>query len=594
MVREALSATSNLFRPPVPATPSRLTRPRAGSARQAIVITLSCAAVLGAFYALSQLGARHYESPGHRSQISKEQAEKLRTLAEEAEAKWEAVKRKRAQEKSPYTEDDLRIIGEAAVSRLQYESQVEGAENHYPVLKKELHDRIGEKMREESIGIENRAAIEARGKHYAEAERLFAAAAEIEERLNADYPESSFKNMQRTVFLESQARLMHAKPIWEHSIASEAAGENAFAKGDLNAAIAAIDTARETNYRLETDYRGLTPADSFRTRNLEYRLDTLRSTSLRDHALETVALAEKAVAAHRFEDLAASRKETEVTLKELAEKYPNSDYAKPEYVADIVRRAQNAAAAPDAEAVIRDLRALDTAIRRGDTTAAGMIENLRRTVMREREMYPASDLVAKDAEARVNFLFDHRTEIAVVVAAIKGSLLPMPGRQTTLVARTETTQRLYGLVMGDNPSATKDDARPVESVSYAEALAFCRRLGWLIARPVRLPDEGEFRILAGKPDAKSLAAFARAIDNSDGTAAPVPAAKADAAGFNDVLGNVGEWITPPPDAKPGDGFVAGGDAEDTLAQLAQVPVRRVNAGDHSRFTGFRFIVETGN
>ncbi len=64
-----------------------------------------------------------------------------------------------------------------------------------------------------------------------------------------------------------------------------------------------------------------------------------------------------------------------------------------------------------------------------------------------------------------------------------------PVRKVTLtrpfwIMRDEVTQRQFRAVMGYNPSRLKQPHRPVESVTYFQALAFCRRLSAMCA-----PDE---------------------------------------------------------------------------------------------------------
>ncbi len=54
------------------------------------------------------------------------------------------------------------------------------------------------------------------------------------------------------------------------------------------------------------------------------------------------------------------------------------------------------------------------------------------------------------------------------------------------------TQRQWRVVMGNNPSAFKGDKRPVEQVSYNDALAFCAELSKLIEKAIRLPSEAEW------------------------------------------------------------------------------------------------------
>jgi hypothetical protein len=66
-------------------------------------------------------------------------------------------------------------------------------------------------------------------------------------------------------------------------------------------------------------------------------------------------------------------------------------------------------------------------------------------------------------------------------------LLPLPGMAGSLLMRTEVNQALYQQVMKFNPSREAGDDRPVDSVTWSDAAEFCRRLGWVLGQPVRLP-----------------------------------------------------------------------------------------------------------
>lgn len=589
MFRPFFPATSN--RPnPVSASRSRNRSNRSEGYRKTVVVILICLATIGAFYALSRLGPKSYTIAERRSTISNAQAEKLRLLAEQAETRWNEIKKSRTQSKSPYTEDDLAVIGEAAVARFQYENQVEGADTRYPALKKELHDRMGESLRKRSRNLEQSARGEAEDKHYAQAAELFRAALELEQIILSDYPESAYADTQRRVNLTGQVRIMTARPMWDASEADERAGEEAYSRGDIASATALVERAAKSNYVLDREYQGLTKADNTRTLRLERRLATLRSIPIRDHAMGLLVKAEAEAAARHYANVPSYREAVEADTRRLSTEFSEGDFSTPALTGDMVRRAQNAASSPDVEAIRRDLAAFDLSVRASGADAARLLENLQRSIQRLREAYPQSDTLEKSTDERIAYLFEHRSEIATVRARVVALLIPVPGAAGLSASRTETDQRLYVLLMGDNPSVRSSDARPVESLTRAEAARFCERLGWMIARKVRLPVESEFRLMAAAAAVKP-ADYARAIDNCDGTPGEAPSAKADPAGFNDVLGNVSEWIATP-GADHRTAKIAGGNVENTLAELTRIPVQSVPATQRSRFTGFRFVVET--
>jgi formylglycine-generating enzyme required for sulfatase activity len=133
------------------------------------------------------------------------------------------------------------------------------------------------------------------------------------------------------------------------------------------------------------------------------------------------------------------------------------------------------------------------------------------------------------------------------------------------MAATKTTQEEYERLMGTNPSHFRGDAkRPVENVSWYDAVEFCRKLSELPEekasnRRYQLPTEAqwEYACRAGNEkawcfsqhegaasapeDRKLLAEFAWFNENSGRMTHPVAQKKPNAWGLYDVYGNVGEW-----------------------------------------------------
>jgi formylglycine-generating enzyme required for sulfatase activity len=120
----------------------------------------------------------------------------------------------------------------------------------------------------------------------------------------------------------------------------------------------------------------------------------------------------------------------------------------------------------------------------------------------------------------------------------------------------EVTQAEYHRVMGTNPSRCKGDARrPVEQISWEDAVEFCRRLSSLEAkqaagRTYRLPAEAEWEYAcrAGTTttwysgdDEAGLKDVAWYGANSKESTHPVGQKKPNAWGLHDMHGNVFEW-----------------------------------------------------
>jgi formylglycine-generating enzyme required for sulfatase activity len=117
------------------------------------------------------------------------------------------------------------------------------------------------------------------------------------------------------------------------------------------------------------------------------------------------------------------------------------------------------------------------------------------------------------------------------------------------------TQPQYEQVMGANPSLFKVGNRPVEHISWADAVDFCGRMSKLpeekaAGRAYRLPteQEWEYACRAGSStvfgfgdDPRELVDFGWFADNSNDQTQPVGKKRPNAWGFYDMHGNVFEW-----------------------------------------------------
>lgn len=113
--------------------------------------------------------------------------------------------------------------------------------------------------------------------------------------------------------------------------------------------------------------------------------------------------------------------------------------------------------------------------------------------------------------------------------------------QPFLMARTPVTQAQWRKVMDTDPSRFKCDKRPVESVTWYEAVEFCTRIG------ARLPTEWEWEYAcrAGTTgDAYGLIDHIAWHDgNSGGHTQDVACKQPNNFGLYDMLGNVWEWTS---------------------------------------------------
>ncbi|MDE5742823.1 MAG: SUMF1/EgtB/PvdO family nonheme iron enzyme [Bacteroidales bacterium] len=193
------------------------------------------------------------------------------------------------------------------------------------------------------------------------------------------------------------------------------------------------------------------------------------------------------------------------------------------------------------------------------------------------------------------------------------------------IGRFEVTQAQWNAVMGTNPSYFKgDDNRPVEKVSWHDAIEFCDKLSAMTGKKYRLPTEAEWEYAArgGQQSDGTKYAGSNTIsdvawyhDNSYNLGAshpdygthPVGSKMPNGLGLYDMSGNVWEWCSDwydedyydvSPVVNPLN--LAGGEANRVLrggswrnhARDARVSIRfSVALGNQENGIGFRIVCE---
>jgi len=122
-------------------------------------------------------------------------------------------------------------------------------------------------------------------------------------------------------------------------------------------------------------------------------------------------------------------------------------------------------------------------IRRHKNKARFYTETLNESVSLEMVSIPSGSFIMGASKDEENSRDNERPQHLVNVPAFFMGKYPI-------------TQAQYEAVMGTNPSGFKDKpdsaSRPVETVSWEDAQAFCRKLSELTGREYRLPSEAQW------------------------------------------------------------------------------------------------------
>ncbi|MDP2311529.1 MAG: bifunctional serine/threonine-protein kinase/formylglycine-generating enzyme family protein [Pseudomonadota bacterium] len=207
---------------------------------------------------------------------------------------------------------------------------------------------------------------------------------------------------------------------------------------------------------------------------------------------------------------------------------------------------------------------------------------------------------------------------------------PVELTRPLLVGIHEVNQALWTEVMGDNPSAHLSPERPVEGITWNEAVDFCNRLSTreglvpayvvgpsVLLRPdadgYRLPTEAEWEAAAradaaggSAPDAYAGSAQVGEVAwfdaTSGGTTHPVGTLRPNGLGLHDMSGNVSEWAwdlygdyptglaTDPTGAEDGEPRIHRGGSWNAGARAQRVAYRRAALpGTRSQGIGLRLV-----
>lgn len=341
------------------------------------------------------------------------------------------------------------------------------------------------------------AAVErTRAGDFAAAEKLWREALALQQEINRTSGEAQ-RNLDRELRLQQELARAVAEPMETQVRVLLEQAAQASREGRWPEALAKYNEARELQERLNREFPRTRYSDLAAIARIDAEIAALSDNGLAERIEKQWDEARHAAAIGSTDEAARNFLLAAETQRLLNERFPKSRFVSMEKLGEIDADRQTALAAPRYKQAAEFAAQARLHLRRrqifqAQTTvkqALEILEEVRTALPRAR----GSD---ETLRLQLSFLNLRSGEIAALQDRFYEQLVPLPGESRFALLRTELSQLDYAKVMNTNPSRTGGRQLPVESVSWAEAEEFCRRLSWVLGVSVRLPTRAEMRAAA--------------------------------------------------------------------------------------------------
>lgn len=408
----------------------------------------------------------------------------------------------------------------------------------------------------------------------------------LQREVNGTDAVATLKNFQRETVLRQQLDGLAAAPMAREAAAALEVARDAAARESWSAALAAYVQARDMQRRINAMYPRTRYADIMEVDRLEREISSLNAGGIASEITEAERQGDALLEAGEHAEAARRYAEAQARQVEVNQQFPRSRFVSSPRVEELEVKKQSALSAPRWEKV----REMETEIaqllrRRQVVGASQQIARAGEMVAELFRTFPKSLRLDNALRIKLAYLQLREEDLRDLQDEVYRNLVPLPAAPGRAMFRTEIPQALYARVMNANPSRHPGRNLPVDSLSWSEAREFCQRLGWLLGKPVRLPTVDEFRIAIGDAQSGSVWSTELAARESQ----EIGTSNVNENGYQDLLGNVAEWLDTP---GPGDGqvMVGGGSYLESEKTLRAVPLVPQAATERARHFGFRVVV----
>lgn len=429
-------------------------------------------------------------------------------------------------------------------------------------------------------------------REYAQAIEALERARNLQAEVNQQYPRSDGRDPIRLHRLDNQVTSWQTKPIADAADRLKAEAFALIEAGQFEQARSRMEEALARQQELNESHRGSRSASMARLREFELAWKTVQAAEDSRMVANLVQEARSALATEQFDLSIARAADAEALQRGLMSRFPLIEAAKPEILADIIQIKDTAASLPAYQKIRETRDAVRSLLRnRQMDPFKNRVSEWLRAVQSFKGNYPNSEYLKTLNDTEVGFLHENREDIPSILETVYNNLIPVPGFDGQQLYRTEVPQSLFFQVTKGNPSIKKEPQLPVDSATWEEAVGFLDKLGWILARPARLPEIALYKAALGEVDAAAIQGQYWSSENTDRETQPVGSSRPNHLGYFDLLGNVSEWLGSSDGTTPDRAIAIGGSARDNSLRLASIPEESRAPTERNRFVGFRFVVD---
>jgi hypothetical protein len=389
----------------------------------------------------------------------------------------------------------------------------------------------------------------------------------LRQEINRSRATAQFKDLVRETQLERELEGLQAGPLREAVDAMTAQAQAAFAEKNWPAALDYYTRAREMLDDLNRRFARSRYADMALANRLKAEEQALQGAG-ESAEIEVYVQGGDAAAADRPE-VAAEYYHRALGLQTLLnQRWRKSRFFSTSRLDELEAKRQTVLA----EALLVRMRALDgsldEALAARQLLAAGKsLAEAQSIAQRLKDEFPRNRGNDEGLSRKFSYLASLGGGMRALQDTVYDQLVPLAGHEDQMLMRAEVSQELYTAVMKFNPSLEVKPGQAVAFVSWEDAREFCRRLGWILGQPVRLPSQEVMRSALNERGA---------VD---------PASREIVSAYTQLEGGVSEWLEDTPNDTEAEILLGSGASGNSGSLFA---TRRKDT--RSREVGFRVMV----